>query len=355
MWGVARELDHLKFETVHLYEQSYISDKANVWADKVDRQVMVPDNELEVAREAIASQELDILFSAAYTGFRYFLSHARLAPVQCVMCEPSWTDGVPNFDYYISWGPAEPSRLEEHYTSAVALLARPPYWVERNYTAPESLCRENFDLPPESRWYVCTQSPYKFHPDFDRVLARILAADTKGVIVLVRGGHNPMDAVTRRLRAALGSEADRLWVLPTLSARRCHALLGLADAVIDTWPLGGMSSSYAAIHAGIPTVTLPADRPFGRWLAAMYEWIGVTDLIAADEAEYIRLAVKLANEPEWRSEIAARIKARNGIMIEDRLAVRELEAFLTAAVEAAHRGERPRNWKDGGFISGARS
>ncbi|MFZ4480698.1 MAG: tetratricopeptide repeat protein [Rhodoferax sp.] len=350
IWGIARELDRSRFELVLLVEEAFRSEAKSDWTDAVDRQVVIPDTDLAQARHAVASQELDILIHTPWNGFRYFMSHARLAPIQCVLCEPAYTDGVPNLDYYISWAPAEPTRPLDHYLTPTALMARPPYWVERNYCKPADLQREDFDLPPDKHWYVCPGTPLKMVPDFDQLLLEILRRDPDGIVVLLRSELPQTRVVERRLRAALGPDADRVKLMPKLAAERCHAMLMVADAVLDTWPIGGMSSSYVSIHGAIPTVTLPVDIPFGRWLAAMYEFIGVTDLIATDAEDYIRLALRLAHEPTWRHGIAQRIKASNQILIEDHQAVRELEVFLTSAVMRAHFGKRPRPWKTGRFI-----
>src|SRR6202051_2642680 len=175
VWGIARELDREHFEVVHLFEQSQQSTSTCEWHGVSDRQVSIPDRSLPDAQRAIADQELDILIHMPYTGLRYFLSHARLAPVQCVLCEPNYTDSVPNSDYYISWSPAEPKNLEKYYSGAVALMARPPYWVERDYTKPAALQRADFDLPQDARWYLYPGTALKMHPKFDAVLSEILA------------------------------------------------------------------------------------------------------------------------------------------------------------------------------------
>ncbi len=356
IWGIARALDREQFEVGLLYEQSARRASNDPWSGAVDWQVAIPDTSLAAARETIAGQALDILIHMPWFGLRYFLSHARLAPVQCVLAEPAYTDGSPNLDYYVSWSPAEPAHPEEFYTSAVALMKRPPYWIERDYTRPaqmpsgNGLPRTMFDLPAAAHWYVCPGTALKMHPAFDRVLARILTEDPQGILILLRGEHHQTRAVERRLHTTLGPAADRLHVLPGLPADRCHALLVEADAVLDSWPIGGMSSSYAAIHAGIPTVTLPAAIPFGRWLASMYETIGVTDLIATDENDYVNLALRLAADRAWRQALAERLRSNNATFIEDHLAVRELEHFLTTATAAAHAGHPPRPWRDGRFL-----
>jgi hypothetical protein len=351
VWGMARELDRERFEVIHLYEDLQPPACTDGWQGAADKQVAIPHKSVRDAQRVIADQHLDVLIHMPYTSLRYFLSHARLAPVQCVLCEPCYTDGVANLDYYVSWAPAEPRPVEQWYNCAVALMKRPPYWLEREYFNPAALQRKDFALPQGARWYLCPNTPLKLLPRFDALLVKILAEDPDAIVILLRGDLMAARVVEQRLRRSAGSLADRVHILPTLPADRAHALLMLADALIDSWPLGGMSSSWTALHGGIPTVTLPADIPFGCWLASMYEAIGVTDLIATDEDDFVRLAIRLANDPQWRQDIATRIKARNAIFIEDRLAVRELEEFLTSAVGAAHRGEPPRSWKDNRFTS----
>lgn len=349
IWGVAAELDRDRFDPVLLYDASQGVPDAAAWGRAVERHVPLPQD-IAAAREAVANEELDVLVCTPFRPLFYFMSFARLAPVQTILCEPAFTDGIDAVDHYISWTPAEPSDLDAHYTTPVALMERPPYWVERDHCRPDASTRADFDLPHDARWYVCPSTPLKIHPAFDRMLAALLAADPQGIVVFLRSGWHQTREVERRLRGVLGASADRLHLLPMLPAERCHALLTLADAVLDTWPIGGMSSSLAGILVAAPTVTLPTDVPYGRWLAAMYEWIGVTDLIAQDEADYVRLAVRLAKEPEWRRDIARRLAARCGMLVEDRLAMRELERFLDAAVAAAHRGDPHRDWIGGEFV-----
>src|SRR5262249_8942009 len=84
IWGIARELDRERFEVVMLSEESVMRAGNAPWLDAVDRRVTIPDRTLAEGREAIAAQELDILVHLPWFGFRYFMSHARLAPVQCV-------------------------------------------------------------------------------------------------------------------------------------------------------------------------------------------------------------------------------------------------------------------------------
>ncbi|MBL8835957.1 MAG: tetratricopeptide repeat protein [Alphaproteobacteria bacterium] len=355
LWGLARNLDRTAFEVVHLDCFDGTMQPLAEWAESVDRTVALSGLPLAEARAMIAGAELDVIVSTPHVALAYQLGYARLAPVQCSLCEPAWSDGVPTHDYYISWSRAEPPRPERDYVSATALLDRPPYWLERDHCRPEAVSRGDFDLPSAARWYVCPQSQQKLHPEFDATLAEILRRDPGGIVVLLHGEWYPAKLFRQRLRTALGDLAARVHFLPTLPPARCHGLLQIADAVLDSWPIGGMWSAYTAAMLAVPAVTLPSDIPFGRWMAAIYEWIGVTDVIARDEADYVRLALRLAHEPAWRQEISARLADRRAVLFEDAAALRELEGFLQAAASAAHRGEAPRSWRAGGFVEPART
>ncbi len=352
LWGLSRELDRGRFTTVHLNPSPAGAPVLAGWNGVADRTVPLAGLSLRDARNAIAAERLDIIISDPYDPLAYQLAYARLAPVQCSIAEPSWCDGVATLDYHIGWGQAEPTVPEAHYRSPLALLERPPYWFERDHCRPGAFARSDFDLPA-GRWYVCPQTPMKLHVAFDRLLGGILERDPEAIIVGLRGDWPFVGRLKARLRRSLGPLAQRVRFLPMLPPERAHSLLQLADAVIDSWPVGGMWSAYTALQLGVPTVTMPADVPFGRWMTAMYERIGVTDLIARDADDYVRLALRLAADPDWRRALGARIAERHTILVEDRPAVGELEQFLLAAVAAAHRGEAPRTFRAGAFVGSA--
>ena len=43
----------------------------------------------------------------------------------------------------------------------------------------------DFGLPEGRNLYVCFQNPLKLHPDIDRLLASVLDADPRGLVVLL--------------------------------------------------------------------------------------------------------------------------------------------------------------------------
>jgi predicted O-linked N-acetylglucosamine transferase (SPINDLY family) len=70
----------------------------------------------------------------------------------------------------------------------------------------------------------------------------------------------------------------------------------------------------------------------GRLTYAMCRQMGVLDLVAADAADYVRLAVRLGTEPDYRAEMRRRITEASSVLFADVPVVREVEGFLRSAV-----------------------
>src|SRR5207248_4197277 len=71
--------------------------------------------------------------------------------------------------------------------------------------------RREFALPADRHLYVCPQSLFKFHPDFDTVLAAILEHDPAGRLVLIEAPHRHWtETLARRLAHNLGDDCDRV-------------------------------------------------------------------------------------------------------------------------------------------------
>ena len=66
------------------------------------------------------------------------------------------------------------------------------------------------------------------------------------------------------------------------------------DACLDPFPFGGATTTCDALFMGVPVVTLRGDRTASRVCASILSCVGLTDLIAGSEDEYVRIATSLA-------------------------------------------------------------
>jgi len=331
--GLVGAISRDRFEVVVFHTRGAVDEMSAAIDRCADRAIRLPGS-LDTARHLIAAEQMDVLVypEIGMDPFTYHLAFARLAPVQCVMWGHPDTTGIPTVDYFLSSADLDPDGNEAHYTERLQRLSRLPAYYERPRIAAPPPTRAALGVDEDATLYLCPQSLFKLHPDYDQILGDILRRDGKGTLVLIEGMSAHWSRRWReRFARTCGDVSDRVRILP----RRSHAdflgLLTVADALLDPLPFGGGTTAYAALGLGLPVVTWPRSLMRGRATYACYRQLGVMDCVADSAARYVALAVRLANDPAWRREIGERILAGAPHLFEDAAAVREIEEFLERA------------------------
>jgi len=302
-------------------------------AEKADAVVTLP-SQLEPARQAIADLKLDVLFytDIGMEPLTWCLAFARLAPVQCTTWGVPGTTGIPNIDYFLSSSDLEPEGAADHYSERLVLLDHLPTYYYRPAASVTKRTRSDFGLADDRHLYLCPQSLFKLHPDFDAILARILKADSLGQIVLIEGGHPHWTHLLReRLAQSMGETVRRVLFLPQLPSPDFLELLALADVMLDPIHFGGGNTTLEALAFGTPIVTLPGNFLRSRVTYACYRQMGVLDAVAANTEDYARLAVELGTDADRRSELRSRLLAGNSVLYENVGILDELRRFFREA------------------------
>lgn len=292
------------------------------------------------ARRQIAALELDILFyqDIGMEPISYFLAFARLATVQCVSFGHPNTTGIPTMDYFISNDLFEPPGATAHYSERLVQLRNLPtlaYYYKPQAPAHRA-ARESFGLPDHATLYVCPQTLYKLHPDFDELLRGILTRDSRALVVLIAGQFQEFtNRLRRRFERSLRQEAERIVFLPFMPFDRFMQLLDVADVILDSVHFNGMNSSLQAFAVGAPIVTLPGRFQRGRHTQAMYQKMGILDGIATDPEHFVDIAVRIGSDRAYADCLRKRILSRNHVLFEDARVVSEFEQFFATAIEHA--------------------
>ena len=332
--GTIKHLPRRKFH-VTVFRFSGKEDALSREIDQSADAVVCLPYELKAARLKISEHRPDILFylDIGMDPMTYFLAFSRLAPVQCTTWGHPNTTGIPNMDYFISSQTAEPPGAENYYSECLILLKRLGIYFHSPHTA-RSCSRHRFDLPEDRTLYICPQSLFKFHPDFDNVLGQILRQDRNGLLVLLEG-RDPhwSKLLLNRLSPSLSKSIDQIRFLPRMSHTDFLALFKIADAVLDTPIFSGGKTSLDCFSSGIPIVTLPGRFMRGRLTLAQYKEMGIMDCIANTANEYVNIALRLANDKPWRDKLKEKIKARSHVLFENMEAIDELASFFEQAVE----------------------
>lgn len=337
--GLIQKLCRKSFEVILFYLPGPEDDLGRLIQKSADKVVMLP-SDLESARNLIANEHLDLILycDIGMDPFTYFLAFARLAPVQCVTWGHPDTTGIPTVDYFLSCDDQEPEDAQNHYTEKlVRLPGLPTYYIAPSVFPPQKT-RAHFNLNEHTHYYFCSQAPFKVHPDFDQAIREILLADRKGKVLFARGHNSSLThQLLRRFHRTMPDVVDRIQFLPHQTGQDYLHLLPLCDVILDTTCFSGGNTALKAFSVAAPIVTLPGSFARSRTTYACYKQMGILDCVAKDLADYIRIALRLANEPVWRSTICEQIKKNSHILFENIEVVRAMERFFIEAIER-HQG-----------------
>ncbi len=296
---------------------------------------------LEAARQRIAELELDVLFyqDIGMEPFTYFLAFARLATVQCVSFGHPDTTGIRNIDYFISNDLFEIEGVRGHYSEKLVLLhdlGTLAYYYRPHIPDPLK-DREAFGLPDEAHLYICPQTLFKFHPDFDSTLGNILRADPNGRLVLIEGKVRHWSELLRqRFAHTLSDVLNRILWLPAQKGDDFINLIAVCDVMLDTPHFNGMNSNLEAFAVGTPVVTQPMALQRSRHTFGMYKKMNVHGCAAGSPEDYVKIAVQIGTDPRYRQSLRDRILAANAALYEDSRVVQEFERFFLEAVSRAN-------------------
>ncbi|MEX2202158.1 MAG: tetratricopeptide repeat protein [Dongiaceae bacterium] len=341
-------LDPARFETILFRRPGLVADDV---AQEIDRSVarIVPiATDLRTAQQQIADCELDVMVypDIGMDMATFSLAFARLAPVQCVAWGHPVTTGIPTVDYFISWDRWETAEADTHYSERLVRLRALPVCYRRPDFDPVRMKRARFGLPADKTLYLCLQTLFKFHPSFDPTIAAILRGDPNGLLVLIEGQWTSWkNLLLKRFCRSIPDVVDRIRFVPPQSNEDFLALTAIGDVVLDPPVFGGGNTTLEALAAGRPVVTLPGPYLRSRIAQGFLRHVGEDRLVAADIAEYVRLAL------EWGRMERAR-RADENRLIAERAAplfgqpaiIGEYEAFFRAALEASASGRRLAAW-----------
>jgi len=333
--GIIENLSREKFH-VKIFRFQGKEDALTKSIDETADEAVILPNELAAARSIIAKHPLDILFYSdiGMDPLTYFIAFSRLAPVQCTTWGHPVTTGIPNMDYYISSENAEPPGANDNYSETLVLLKRFAMYCHRPQMPEKTVCRKQFDLPEDCNLYVCPQTLFKFHPDFDEALGSILRRDPSGLLIFfeTREGHLAK-LLQNRFMHTFPDVIDRVRIIPRMPQKKYFSFLQVADILLDTPHFTGGYTSLLAFAFGIPIITWPGRFMCGRLTLGLYRQIGIMECVADDAKSYADIANRLANDKAFKNEIRNRILKNADVLYEDMEAVHELESFFERVVK----------------------
>lgn len=262
----------------------------------------------------------------------------RLAPVQCTTWGHPITSGLPTIDYFLSSDLMEPENAQAHYSEQLICLPNIGISYPTPIISEQKKPRLEFELRDEAVVYLSCQSLFKYLPQYDYVFAAIAQRVPQAQFAFISHGSSHINEKFRqrlqRAFAKFGLNSEEYCVILLRQNWLSYLNLNLvSDVFLDTFSWSGGNTTLEAVACNLPIVTCPSEFMRGRHSYGILKMLGVTDTIAKNEAEYIKIAVRLGLDQEWRASIVERMVQRHSYLYDDRTCVEALEAFYRRVVQ----------------------
>jgi predicted O-linked N-acetylglucosamine transferase (SPINDLY family) len=294
--------------------------------------------EVARARQTVVDCKLDVVVftDVGMDPLTNVLAYSRMAPVQCVTWGHPVTTGSPAMDYFISSKRLEAPEGDDFYTEQLLRFDDLCVCYERPKLPTAPRRRESFGYSASDHLYVCPQTLFKLHPEFDAICAAILRGDPRGRLVLLEGKYPYWEQKLReRFARTMPDVVDRIRFLPAMPRDEFLALCATADVLLDPIHFGGGNSTYEGLAMGTPVVSLPSRQLRARITLALYGTIGVDDCLVDSPEAYVAQALRLANDADYRRDVSGRILATCGELFGRTQGFRQFEQFLMSLVDEA--------------------
>ena len=263
------------------------------------------------AAERIRADGIHILIDLnGYTTMaRTQILAMRPAPIQVNFLGYPGSMGVDFVDYLIGDPVVTPFESQPFFQEKIVQL---PHCYQPNDrqrkiagTAPD---RADCGLPERGFVFCCFNNSLKLSSELFTIWMRLLQAQPDSVLWLL----DCNDVAKRNLQReaeAQGIDPARLVFAPRLPIEQHLARHSLADLFLDSFPYNAHTTASDALWAGLPLVTLAGETFPSRVAASLLTAVGLPELITHRLADYEKLALALAKDPERMAQLKAKLAA----------------------------------------------
>ena len=260
--------------------------------------------------EMIRADRVDILVDLALhtLGNRLPVFARQPAPVQVTWLAYPGSAGLHSIGYRLTDAHMDPPS-ETPASSAEEPVRLPDCWccfqpagVDPGITA----------LPALSAKGVTFGSLNNFAKLNEGVLAlwaRVLEAAKRSRLLMLCPEGSARDRV-RAFFDARGITTERVEFVSYLPRSDYFRLYQRIDVALDPFPCNGMTTTCDALWMGVPVITVSGGRPASRAGLSLLSSVGLGELAASSEGDYVRRAVELAGELPRLAELRAALRQR---------------------------------------------
>ncbi len=253
------------------------------------------------------------------------------APVQATYLGYFTTTGLSTMDYWITDACLHPRDTVELATEQLYRLPRCFLCYQPPDDAPQVAPAPHED---DAVTFGCFNNLVKISSRAIALWSRVLHAMPRSTLLLKskQMADKTLQQELLQRFARHGIPAERIETMPHTRTFREHLdTYRKVDIALDTVPRSGFTITAEALWMGVPVVTLAGARFIERVSMDMLHSIGLQELVAHTEEEYVGIAAGLAGDLERRMALRRNLRGR--------MAASELcdGKSLAAALEQAYR------------------
>jgi predicted O-linked N-acetylglucosamine transferase (SPINDLY family) len=264
-----------------------------------------------------------------------------MAPIQCTYLGYPNSTGLKTVDYRIVDVHTDPPGLTEKISSEKLIRLPETMWCFTPMT------QVDLDpVPPNEKNGYITFGTANYLPKLNdthlRRWAKLLTKMPTARMIIKSLTLNDMPTCEQYLRRLVSIDFPIKQV--TLCGGRNHEdhlrTYNQIDIGLDPYPYHGTTTTCEALWMGVPVVTLAGRSHVSRVGASLLRTVGLPDLVAENEEEYLDKAFALASDPARIREIRSSLRQRmeSSVLMDPKKFVPQLEE---AFEEMLRRKEHP--------------
>jgi len=301
-----------------------LTDRFRQWAQHWRNTVGVGD---EALAEMIRKDSVDILVDLAqHSGSNRLPVFARKpAPIQVSFAGYPETTGLETIEYRISDRYLEAGSADDETGKGERICFIDSFWC---YVPGEESAEVN-GLPASESGIVtfgCLNNYGKVNEQVLDLWARVLGRVTDSRLIMRSpGGSHQRWALG--ILAKEGVAPDRVEFVKTIPRQDYLELYRGLDIVLDTFPYNGHTTSLDALWMGVSVVSLAGRTPVSRGGLSQLTNLGLSDLAAHSEEDFVRIAAGLAGDLPRLALLRSTLRGRmqNSVLMDAPRFTRQVE------------------------------
>lgn len=330
--GILHNLDQNKFEIFVFYLGEVFDEETTLAKSRVTS-FFYEKMSLHSWAKLICEKNVDVLLYPEIGMHKLTtqLASLRLCGMQMVGWGHPETTGLPSIDYFLSAELFE-SDVDDAYTENLIKLPNLGSYFYKvpvtslSHKSKLSLLDDGVPL------LVCPGTPYKYSPKNDWIFIEIVKRLGKCKLVFFDYNEDLTSILKIRLdkefNTANLSIDDFIIFSPWLDSNKFYELMKKSTVFLDTIGFSGFNTAIQAIECELPVVTRRSEFMRGSLASGLLTRIGLSELVANSDDEYIELAIKLIEDKQYHNEVVEKIAETKDVLYQDKSVITFLEQFL---------------------------